>query len=317
MASAWKAPPTVSEDLEVDSTTVHKGKVISFFKWQGYGFIEPEQKDLPCGDKVYVHWSNIQTEDRYPFLNKDMEVEFGLMKWKDWKSKGTTLRAKTVTGPDAAQVSCQDESDAKKEFVGAQTDRYTGNLKFYNPRVGFGYVTMDDGFSLGEEVPKDLRVEETEVNCGGKRPRKWLENVKVEFGIAKNKKGLCKVYNMTLPGGVAIAEDTLEHREELADERVKGTIEFFSGRQGWGFILPDESATLPAGVVTKIEEMAKASKEKGKEVKHEKCLYFRKADLGKGVWPKKDEKTPVTFKLYTDDKGAGACDIQEVEVAAA
>lgn len=311
----WRPkPPSVPTDFELDKEKRYKGTVTTYFKWKGYGFITPEEKGVVPGDKIYVHWSNIQTDDRYPFLNTDMEVEFGLMKWKDYRSNGETLRAKTVTAVGGAYVAVQDSTDAKKEFIGSQVLRYTGTLKFYNPQRGFGYVTMDDGYTTPETVPKELKVEESEINCAGKRPRKELKDVGVEFGIVKNRKGVCMVYNMTLPGGAAITEETLENRQVVGEDAVRGKVEYWNRKQGWGFILADASVTLPESVTTKLQEMVEATKAKGKPVKHEKCLYFRKVDVKKGAWVKQDLE--VNFRLYTDDKGAGACDISEVEAQA-
>merc|ERR1719335_665427 len=105
---------------------------------------------------------------------KGMEVEFGLHVYKSKQNPDKSyVRAKTVTLPGAVQIAVQDDLDAeKKTFVGGQHLRYTGKLKFYRKNDGFGYVQIDDGFSYpaGEDVPKEIRVEEAEVNCGGSKP---------------------------------------------------------------------------------------------------------------------------------------------------
>merc|ERR1711972_755152 len=79
--------------------------------------------------------------------------------------------------------------------------RYTGTLKFYDPKRGFGYIQIDEGFQYDQEgVPKDIRVETAEVNAGGQNAAAAKE-IKVEFGIWKTQKGAFKAYNMTAPGG--------------------------------------------------------------------------------------------------------------------
>lgn len=313
-----KTSLAIPEDYEVDKEARYKGTVSTYYKWKGYGFVKLAQEGVLPHDTVFVHWSNIQTDDRFPFLVKDAEIEFGVFKWTEgWGTNRTpTLRAKHVTQTGGSKVSVQDEMDAeKKSFVGAQNFRYTGKLKFYNPQRGFGYVTVDEGFQYpeGETVPTELPVEESEINCGGKRCRTRLVDLKVEFGIVKNRKGKYFAYNMTLPGGSPLLKENVEHRVRVGDATYEGTINFFSGRQGWGFITPADGVTLPPEVVKKTEEMVAAAKAKGKNVREENALYFIKSDVDRSCRPAKD--MVVTFKVYTDDKGAGACDVVAKEVA--
>jgi len=304
-------PPALPEGYELDADARFTGTVTHYHKWQGYGFIKPSQEGAIPNDKLYVHWSNIQSSDRFPFLLPDQEVEFGLMKWT--QSGRTTLRAKTVTGPGGKLVAVQDDLDAqRKQFVGGQMLRYTGKLKFYNPRQAFGYVVLDDGFQLEEGVPKELRVEEAEVNAGGKRPQVWMENIDVEFGIVKNKRGQFLAYNMTLPGGAPLLRDTLENRKLLGANRYAGTIAYFNWQKGWGLITPDPTVPLPGEVAQKLVEQQDAIRAKGKEPTGA-AIYFRRPDVARGM--KLDKDTKLTFALYIDDNGAGAGEVQEVLAA--
>merc|ERR1719476_75332 len=135
-------------------------------------------------------------------LSKEMKVQFNL---KKEQSKGqSTIRACNVSLPGGAAVSVQDDEDSKKTYVGGQNLRYTGTLKFYIPKRGYGYVTIDDGYELDADVPKELRVETSEVNAGGGQPA-YMKDEQVEFGIWKTKKGQYKVYNMTAPGGTVLS----------------------------------------------------------------------------------------------------------------
>merc|ERR1719378_1093082 len=140
-----------------------------------------------------------------------MDLEFGLEIVTDKKTKVKSLKAKEVCLPGGVAVAIQDQVDSeKKQFVGGQDLRYSGTLKFYKAKDGYGYITMDEGFALEEEVPKDIRVERAEVNCGGEQPRNLKSVKQVEFGIWKTKKGHHKVYNMTLPGGIPIDVNAAE-----------------------------------------------------------------------------------------------------------
>jgi len=308
---AWygsRPPPTVPEDFQVDPDAKFTGTVVNYYKWDGYGFITLDQQGILPQEKVYVHWSNIQTLDRYPFLIKDQQVEFGVMKWKT--RSGTTLRAKTVTLPGGQAIANQDAVDAeKKTFVGGQMLRYTGTLKFYSPQRGFGYVAMDDGYQLDETVPKELRVEMSEVNCGGKRPQRQMENIPVEFGIVKNKAGHFLAYNMTMPGNIPLLTENLEGRQVLQGQIYTGVITNYNWKQGWGFITVDAGLPLPPAVQQKIVEMQESAKARGKTVTEAQVLYFRKPDVDRALKADKDIK--VRFQLYIDSKGAGACDVSE------
>merc|ERR1712194_296760 len=82
-------------------------------------------------------------------------------------------------------VNIQDEGDSKKTFVGGSSaSRFTGSLKFFHSKNGFGYVAVDEGQTFDiEGVPKEIRV---------------------EFGIWQTKKGQFKAHNMSAPGGAAL-----------------------------------------------------------------------------------------------------------------
>ncbi|CAE8637021.1 unnamed protein product [Polarella glacialis] len=304
-----RKPTPAPADFEVDKDARYTGEVAAYYKHSGYGFIVPDQEGLVPGDKIFVYWKNIQSDDRFPTLSQGMKVEFGLMKKKD---EGVmTLCTKYVTLPGGSMVAIQDTEDSKKTFVGGQNLRYTGVLKFYDPERGFGYVILDDGFALDEPVPKDLRVETSEVNAGGKQPRA-MKDLSVEFGIWKTEKGAYKVYNMTLPGGIPTTLEALEHRKVLEDKTYTGKVVTWSWHGGWGWILPDASEVFPADVQSKIDVMEAATTAKGKKVEFVRAVYFRKQDCVGDAGQKVDKEAKVTFQLYTDDKGVGGTTVQLV-----
>jgi cold shock CspA family protein len=318
MAAKTPATPALPDDFEVDKDARYSGTVTSYSKWRGFGHISIDQKGVVPGDSVFVHWKNIQTDDRFPRLKQDLKVEFGLMLTNDWKGwkKVKSVKAKTVTLAGGAMVNIQDEMDAeKKEFVGAQNFRYTGKLKFFDPFRGFGWVALDDGFALDEPVPKELKVEGVEINSGGKPHKSRLQSMDVEFGIQKNKKGDYLVYNMTLPGGHPITQESLENRQDVGGQKFEGTVSWFTWRQGWGHIAPSPDALLPPAVNQKLDEMvaAAAAKEKADGKPVEKLLYFRKADCEWGFKPEVGQK--VVYTVYVDDKGAGAKDVASADAA--
>jgi len=304
----WKrGPKTINKAAgeKIDKDATYKGTVEKYSKFSGFGFIKLSETGIVPGDTVYVYYKSIETSDRFPQLTKDMEVQFGLHKYKT--QNGTSVRAKHVSMPGGAPIAIQDDLDSqKKEFVGGQNLRYTGTLKFYRSRQGYGYVTMDKGFKTPETIPEEIRVEEAEVNCGGKKPF-GLKDVKVEFGIWKTKKEAFKVYNMTLPKGIPITKDALENRKITSPTLFKGTVVKNMWKQGYGYITPAAGQKIPKNVTDKMAEMKKETEAKGKKVTDDAVLYFRSSDVEEGKWLKKDQE--VQFKVYMDDKGVGACEV--------
>lgn len=300
-------PKTISKAMgeKIDTTATYTGTVEKYSKFSGFGFIKLSQSGIVPGDTVYVYYKSIETTDRFPQLVKDMSVQLGLHKYKT--SNGTSVRAKHVCMPGGGTIAIQDDLDSqKKEFVGGQNLRYTGTLKFYRAKPGYGYVTMDKGFKTPEEIPEDIRVEEAEVNCGGKKPF-GLKDIKVEFGIWKTKKAAFKVYNMTLPKGIPITKDALENRKITSPTLYKGEIVKNMWKQGYGYVAPAASQKLAKNITDKMAAMKKDTEAKGKKVTDDNVLYFRSADVEEGKWLKKGQE--VQFKIYIDDKGVGACEI--------
>jgi len=299
-------PASVPDDIQIDSSARYTGIVGAYWKFKGYGFIELSQKGIVPNDRIFVYWKSLQTLDRYPTLVKGQEVEFGIKLQRNEGRK--TLRAKDVTLVGGGNIALQDDLDAqKKTFVGGQDVRYLGTLKFFSPRNGFGYITLDEGYQLDAGVPRELRVETAEVNAGGKQPP-VMKDLPVEFGIWQTKSNKHKAYNMTLRDGKPVSQEALENREIISNRMYQGKIEFWMWKQGWGFIEPDPScAKFPQPVQAKLAQMNQEAKKKGKDVQNEKLLYFRRADCAPTFRPEKG--AAVSFQVYTDDKGAGAYDV--------
>mmetsp|Transcript_49443 Transcript_49443/g.92518 ORF Transcript_49443/g.92518 Transcript_49443/m.92518 type:complete len:218 (-) Transcript_49443:137-790(-) len=178
----------------------YTGTVAAYYKFQGYGFITLDQKDVVDNDKCFVYWKNLKSDDRYPTLARGLQVEFGVS--EDTKRGKKVFAATDVSLPGGGTISLQKEADSQKTFVGSQEVRYTGKLKFFIPKRGYGYILIDDGMRPdGEEVPTEIRVEVAEINAGGGQPN-YMKDVPVEFGIWKTRRGICKAYNVTQPGGV-------------------------------------------------------------------------------------------------------------------
>lgn len=220
-------PAAVPDEFEAPEGKTYVGTVQAYYKFRGYGFVVPDdlaESGLP-GEKVFVHWKNIKSTDRFPALNPEMKVEFTVSVVE--KAGVRTLQADSVCLPGGGAVAVQETNDEVKTFVGEQSSRYTGTLKFFNPARGFGYVKLDPDQKFDREVPEEIRVESSEMNCGGANPAQ-AEDVKVELGIWVTRGGTLKGYNVTLPGGglleaieVVEAAETAETAEAETAEAVE------------------------------------------------------------------------------------------------
>lgn len=306
-AQQRQPPSFVPDSFQVDQNVRHRGTVEMYAKWRGFGFVTMTQQGIVPTNKVFVHWRQILSDDRFPFLVKGMEVEFNLTTFKDFRIGGTTVRVNNLTQVGGSNVAMQDELDAaEKSFVGGQHLRYTGTLKFFSPKHGFGYVVMDAGYDVDPSVPSELRVDREEVNAGGQQPV-YMQNLAVEFGIYRNLKMQHKVYNMTLPGGHPLTQDALENRISTGPQQYQGQVAIWNWRQGWGFLSIDPSVVLPPRVVAKLTQQAAAARARGKQIQSERLLYVRKLDVNPLTQMR--QGLPVSFQLYIDDKGAGAMEV--------
>merc|ERR1711920_1133780 len=103
---------------------------------------------------------------------------------------------------------------------------------------------------------------------------------------------------VTLADGEEIPAFTkpYEDREVNEDEVFMGAIKFFDGRKGFGFVEPDQEISW-------------------EEVNSGEGLFFKRdsfitVNAGKGMMLKIPDGMRVSFKVYKDKKGLGACEIQ-------
>lgn len=297
-------------DTKVNESTRYKGKVTYFNKSGGFGFIKPDKDGVVPDDKVMVHWKEIQSNDAWPFLHKDLEVEFNLQKFMKVNGSGCFIKAKEVTLPGKKKVNLQDDLDDKREFVHSKATRFTGAVKFYDLQKGFGYVTMEDGYAGVDHVPKELRVLRHQIRSGDEAPV-LSQGLKVEFGIVKNLKENWQCYNLTLPGGETVSRNVVEERKDAGNAKFEGTVNFFDFKKGFGYIQPNDVNKLPAAIKKEVEasqEKAKKRLEKrGKDRKAgglEALIFFRSGDIeSRDGNIRRGHK--ASFKLYTDKRGAG------------
>merc|ERR1719461_1586778 len=117
------------------------------------------------------------------------------------------------------------------------------------------------------------------------------------FELAKTDKGN-KAEKVKLPGGKKI---TCERDDREMDEETiyTGTVKFFAGQNGFGFIIPDEEIEFMGVTAT-----ADAEAEEG-------GLYVAREDVvfAEGSAPNLNYGTKVQFQIYKSEKGLGACSV--------
>jgi len=167
------------------------------------------------------------------------------------------------------------------------SDKVKGIIVRFLHGRGFGFIKPADGekevFVHWEDLVTDARNPHIE------------KDIEVEF-LMGERDGKCAAKEVTLLGGEKFPVVEHEDREVNEDETFVGSVKFFDGRRGFGFIKLDEEFSWQG-------------------VDSGDAVYFpRDALLGTDMSRDMDVKVPrdtrVSFRVYKDDKGLGACEVQ-------
>merc|ERR1719184_234477 len=119
------------------------------------------------------------------------------------------------------------------------------------------------------------------------------------FTLNKSGPKGARAEKVKLPGGKKV---TCEQDDREIDEETiyTGTVKFFAGKDGYGFIIPDEEIEFMDETVSNDAE------EEGGG------LYVAREDIifAEGSAPNLNYGTKVVFQIYKSDKGLGACRVQ-------
>merc|ERR1719431_192979 len=117
------------------------------------------------------------------------------------------------------------------------------------------------------------------------------------FELVKTDKG-SKAEKVKLPGGKVV---TCERDDREVDEETiyTGTVKFFAGQNGFGFIIPDEEIEFKGVTVTTDAE----AEEGGLYVAREDVIFEEDSA------PNLNYGTKVQFQVYKSEKGLGACQV--------
>jgi len=171
--------------------------------------------------------------------------------------------------------------------------KVTGTVLRFMRGRGFGFIKTEDG---GDEV--FVHWEDLVTDDDWPFIEKGTE---VEFLLEDND-GKPKAKEVTLVGGEKIPVFTkpYEDREVNEEEHFTGDIKFFDGWKGFGFVKPDEEITFEG------------------ETSGDGLFFSRDAILtsnsGKGMVLRVKKGLRVSFKVYKDKKGLGACEIQNEDM---
>jgi cold shock CspA family protein len=299
------APQFVDANYNVDETQRYAGTVRYYNMRRGFGFITMAIQGVVPQDEVMVTWGAISSTDRWPALETDMAVEFGIKKRPAKGGKSAVLRADLVTGQGGQQLSLESTRETQLQFVGTRDSRYSGVVKFYDASKGFGYVTLNPG-QLTDPSIVDVKLVRQELS-GGENVR-MDKGQALEFGLSMGGRNQeMYAYRVTLPGGMDLTSAVLLHRNVDGNKMFTGAMEFWHRKNGYGFVIPDSLNAASNSIKQAATKAAseQASKSGASPVQK---LYVTRKDLGaQGM--RLQEGTRVQFNVYQDDKGVGACNV--------
>jgi len=297
-----------------------KGTVVRFYRSRGFGFIKPKSG----GKQVLVHWSNVVTDDKWPYIKRGTEVKFKLVE-KDENGKRS---AKNVTLANGSKIPEYIPDNPNR--VSNDDDIYSGVLKFFDYRKGFGMIKPDEEITWEDVSASDgiFFAREAIMSTGaGKGMVLNLRNGKrVMFKVYKDKKGL-GAHELLNENGDPLEYEARKKRkggkkrkrttkkekkkpakkakvvkktkEELLEEReldveenfYTGTVMTYKPEKEFGFISIEEDITYN-GVT---------AKEKIYVMKEDIICYSDEVGLTPGK--------RIMFKIYKDSMGLGACEV--------
>jgi len=190
-------------DEEIDERLT--GTIVEFDARRGFGFLLPEDEEDKT-KKVFCHWSEIESEDRWPQLKKQMVVEYTPLEDKG-KIKATKI---TMVGGEKICIGEDSEKNYNMET------KYKGKVKFYDARKGFGFIKPSSKEPIewaGETVDKEkgIYVDRQEI-ISDSTPVGLNDGMLVEFNIYHHSKGLAAGHVSAVGGGKIVYKSQSQKR---------------------------------------------------------------------------------------------------------
>ena len=245
------------------------GTVRWFDAEKGFGFIEPQDG----GDDVFVHFSAIEDTGGFRTLDEGQSVDFdategprGPQADRVRPTGGAPRGRRDDRGGDRG--SSRDDRGDRGRSGGNRTPRglvVQGTVARFDADRGFGFI-----------VPEDVFVHVSAVTRGGDLE----EGDRVEFELVEGNRGLQAESVRLLPSaprrGGSDRPAPRERRDDRRDDRggrdqrparpaagarggdaggsAEGTVQWFNGEKGFGFITPDDGGDDVFVHFSEIEE---------------------------------------------------------------
>merc|ERR1719419_973550 len=162
----------------------------------------------------------------------------------------------------------------------------------FDRRKGFGFIQPK------KEGEKQLFVHWKDIVSDDQWPA-LKTGTEVQFEVNKTDSKGPKAEKVKLAGGKKV---TCEQDDRELDEEAiyTGTVKFFAGMKGFGFIIPDEEIEFMGETVTDDAD----AEDGGIYVAREDIIFAENSA------PNLNYDTKVQFQVYKNDKGLGACRVQ-------
>jgi CspA family cold shock protein len=240
------------------------GTVRWFDSEKGFGFIEPQDG----GEDVFVHFSAIEDTGGFRTLDEGQSVDFDA----STGPRGPQADRVRPTG-EAPRGRRDDRGGARDDRGGARDDRgRSGGGRAPRGLVLQGTVARFDGDrGFGFIVPEDVFVHVSAVTRGGELE----EGDRVEFELVEGNRGLQAESVRLLPGAGRRGGNDRPAPRDRRDDRgsrdqrparpaaarggagggsAEGTVQWFNGEKGFGFITPDDGGDDVFVHFSEIEE---------------------------------------------------------------
>jgi len=152
------------------------GTVERYDRKRGFGFIKPESG----GKSIFVHWSEIQSDDQWPSLKRGMEVSYDISEDDERRGQNKEIAVNvTDTGGGNIQID-EREEDQLSSF------KCKGTVKFF-AKKGYGFITCDQAIKWPQKLPagSDIYVSREDIVIGEGSVCNLSQGMRVQFKVCQ------------------------------------------------------------------------------------------------------------------------------------
>mmetsp|Transcript_15470 Transcript_15470/g.41761 ORF Transcript_15470/g.41761 Transcript_15470/m.41761 type:complete len:1056 (+) Transcript_15470:143-3310(+) len=206
------------------------GTVEKFAPKRGFGIIISKDGD----QRIFAHWSNIHSHDKWPQLKAGMQVEFEI------DLEDPKMEAHHITLPGGDPITTV--ADAERLFRQLSDFVCTGTVVWFS-KVGYGFISTDTKIDWPEALPAGHRVyvsREDLIMAEGS-PCHLDEGMRVQFRVYKPAEKPVAAAEVTQIGGAPIV-----YQQAAGKEGGKGKRSPFAEKGGQGKGAPSPYSPLRA-----------------------------------------------------------------------